>query len=115
MARRPRRNHLLAAETVGVTKVAVGGMHAAALTRDGHILTWGVNDNMALGRDTKWTEPPEGNPDDWADLNPLESTPAPVQLDHSVRVVQVAACDSATFALTVDGHVYGWGSFRVSY
>jgi regulator of chromosome condensation len=113
----PARNDLLDPSSVGVVQVAVGGMHSVALTRDGNVVTWGVNDNKALGRGTKWEEPPEGNPVNIADLNPLESTPSAIPL-HSfgagpVRIVQVSACDSATFALTDDGRVYGWGSFRV--
>ncbi|TLS21987.1 uncharacterized protein PpBr36_09196 [Pyricularia pennisetigena] len=119
LARYPTRNHLLDSgkNKTGVVQVAVGGMHAAALTRDGRVLTWGVNDNKALGRDTEWQEPPEGLPDDVADLNPLESSPSAVVFPASagrVCIVQVAACDSATFALTDDGQVYGWGSFRGS-
>jgi regulator of chromosome condensation len=117
VARYPVLNDILDAKTVGVTQVAVGGMHAAALTHNGKIYTWGVNDNKALGRDTKWEEPPEGLPDDVADVNPLESTPSAVSISSlspkPIRIVQVAACDSATFALTDDGRVYGWGSFRV--
>lgn len=119
LARYPTRNHLLdAGDKTGVIQVAAGGMHAAALTRDGRVLTWGVNDNKALGRDTKWEEPPEGLPDDVADLNPLESSPSAVVFPVSagrLSIIQVAACDSATFALTDDGQVYGWGSFRVSF
>lgn len=42
------------AEKVGVVQLSAGGMHVAALTFDGKVLTWGVNDNYALGRDTPW-------------------------------------------------------------
>jgi regulator of chromosome condensation len=108
----PRYNHLLSPETVGVVQVAVGGMHCAVLTHDGQVLTWGVNDSKALGRDTKW-EAPDELPDDMTDLNPLESTPAPVKGLDSLDspVVQVVACDGATFVLTAAGNVYGWGTF----
>jgi regulator of chromosome condensation len=113
----PVLNSLLGARTHGVVQVSVGGMHSAALTRDGQIFTWGVNDNLALGRDTTWEEPPEGNPPGMTDLNPRESTPSIVPLERFMsspdRIVQVAACDNATFALSSDGRVYGWGSFRV--
>jgi regulator of chromosome condensation len=113
----PTRNEILDAGTVGVVQVAAGGMHSVALTRDGDVFTWGVNDMKALGRDTQWEEPPEGNPDDVADLNPLESTPSAIPLDsfgaEPLRITGVTACDSASFALTDDGRVYGWGSFRV--
>lgn len=51
--KRPRLNHNLSARDVGVVHLAVGGMHVAALARDGLIYTWGLNDHGALGRDTK--------------------------------------------------------------
>jgi regulator of chromosome condensation len=128
--KRPRLNANLSADTVGVVQVAVGGMHVAALTHDNQILTWGVNDQGALGRDTTWdgglmdvdeaekdgSEASEDSEDD-SGLNPLESTPTPID-DRSfppgTTFVQVAAGDSTTFALTDDGFVYGWGTFRVS-
>lgn len=62
------------------------------------LYTFGCNDEGALGRDT--TE--EGS----------ETVPAKVTLEQ--KVVQVSAGDSHTAALTEDGTVYIWGSFRVS-
>lgn len=50
----PRLNVNLHAETVGVVDICAGGMHAVALTHDNQVLTWGINDNHALGRDTTW-------------------------------------------------------------
>ncbi|KAI9848033.1 MAG: hypothetical protein M1837_001135 [Sclerophora amabilis] len=79
--RRPRLNHLLDAETVGIIQIAVGGMHCVALTHDQEILTWGVNDDGALGRDSTWEAPTrdvEAESEDEGDdagLNPRESTP----------------------------------------
>lgn len=110
-AMRPRLNKLLSPKDVGVVQFACGGMHAVALTRDNKILTWGVNDLMALGRATNVEE------DDDDELNPAESTPGPVDasgLEPNIRWAQVAASDNASFALTDDGHVYGWGTFRVN-
>lgn len=123
--KRPRLNENLSAESVGVVQLAVGGMHCAALTYDNKIYTWGVNDQGALGRDTKWDGGLKDMDDDKSDassddddtgMNPLESTPAAIDNKHfpdGVKFVQVAASDSATFALTEDGSVYGWGTFRV--
>ena len=48
--KRPRFNEALT--NMNVVKIATGGMHVVALTKDNKILTWGVNDNAALGRDT---------------------------------------------------------------
>jgi regulator of chromosome condensation len=125
--KRPRLNANLSAADVGVVQLSCGGMHAVALTRDNKILTWGVNDQGALGRDTTW----EGNlrdmdksddsdseeDEDDTGINPHESTPAAVSDEYfakGTKFVQVIACDSATFVLTEDGRVYGWGTFRSS-
>lgn len=113
-ANRPRLNHLLNAEDVGIVQVAVGSIHCAALTHDGRVLTWGVNDSRALGRSTK-CDPPVQPDKDVTDLNPLESTPAPVEGLEKLGsdITQVAVTDNATFVLTRSGLVYGWGTFFV--
>lgn len=121
--KRPRLNPLLSAEKVGVVQVACGGMHVAALTHDGKVMTWGVNDQGALGRDTKWEGGLRdvGESDDGSDsgsdsgLNPRESTPTAVtSFPHGIVIVKLSAGDSHTLALTDDGNVFGWGTFRVS-
>lgn len=122
--KRPRINHNLSAATVGVVQIAAGGMHAVALTKDNKILTWGVNDQGALGRSTAWdgglrdadAESDDGDDDDTG-LNPLESTPGEIDTTDvapGTKFVQVVASDSASFALTEDGRIYGWGTFRAS-
>ncbi|KAI1656355.1 RCC1/BLIP-II [Daldinia decipiens] len=119
--RRPRINHNLK----GVVAIACGGMHCIALTHDQTILTWGVNDDRALGRDTFWEggtrdvddEDEDDEDDDDTGVNPKESTPGKVDLSilpEGTRIAQVAASDSASFILTDDGWVYGWGTFRGS-
>ncbi|KAI0477567.1 RCC1/BLIP-II [Xylariaceae sp. FL0804] len=117
---RPRLNHNLDSVDKEIIQVACGGMHAVALDSTGRIYTWGVNDDKALGRDTTW---PEGrrdidfvneDPDD-SGLNPFESTPTEInygEISHEDIITQVAATDSASFALTDDGFVFGWGTFR---
>lgn len=117
---RPRLNDLLDPKTVGVVQIAVGGMHCAALTHDNKIYTWGVNDLGALGRDT--TKEPKEESDDSddeedMDLDPKESTPTAIPSNafpDGVEFTQVVASDSATFAVTTTGSVYGWGTFTVS-
>lgn len=122
--KRPRLNPLLSAKDVGVVQIACGGMHVVALTQDNKILTWGVNDQGALGRDTTWSgglrdadqESEESDEED-SGLNPLESTPTPVLSDHfpeGTVFTSVSAGDSSTFAVTDEGKVWGWGTFRVS-
>jgi regulator of chromosome condensation len=103
-------------------------MHCAALTHDNKILTWGVNDTGALGRRTGAAKVKEIAPKDGSDsdsdededddyLNPTESEPRevnPKYFPEGTKFASLAASDSATFAVTTEGLVYGWGVFRVS-
>ena len=66
------------------------------------VYTWGCNDEGALGRAT-------------SSENAEEFTAGPVQDIESVNVVMVSAGDSHTMALSDQGTVYGWGTFRVIY
>ncbi|KAM4567792.1 regulator of chromosome condensation [Fundulus diaphanus] len=79
-----------------MVQVVAGGMHTVCLSEAGHIYTFGCNDEGALGRDTS----EEGS----------EMVPGKVALNE--KVIQVSAGDSHTAALTEDGSVYIWGSFR---
>jgi len=123
--KRPRYNPNLSPDDAGVVALSVGGMHTAALTHDNKILTWGVNDQGALGRDTAWDGGLRDLSDDASDsdsdsgsetaINPKESTPAEVDLSglpEGITFTQVVTTDSATFVLTSEGEVYGWGTFR---
>ena len=50
-------------------------------------------------------------------INPREATPTAIpasDFPEGTVFTQVAAGDSATFVLTEEGLVYGWGNFRVS-
>ncbi|KAI1175650.1 RCC1/BLIP-II [Nemania sp. FL0916] len=120
--KRPRLNPNLGPD-VGIVDIACGGMHAIALTKANRVLTWGVNDDKALGRDTTWAggvrdadaEESDSDDDDDTGVNPRESTPAYIdngELDPSDVICKVVACDSASFVLTTDGLVFGWGTFR---
>ncbi|KAI5459639.1 regulator of chromosome condensation 1/beta-lactamase-inhibitor protein II [Mariannaea sp. PMI_226] len=102
-----------------IVQLDCGGMHTVALTIDNQILTWGVNDKGALGRDTAWVGALRDIDDDASDasgdLNPCESTPTQIPEDSfppGTIFTQVAAGDSCSFALTNTGLVYGWGTFR---
>lgn len=123
---RPVANPKLSASAAGVVNIAAGGMHGAVLTRDNKILTWGVNDNKALGRDTTWEAPTrdmdaeEESDSEDEDIvqNPRETTPTEIDLTNvpaGVIFTQIVASDSATFAVTDEGLVYGWGTVRVSF
>ncbi|KAK4227086.1 regulator of chromosome condensation 1/beta-lactamase-inhibitor protein II [Podospora fimiseda] len=87
----------------------------------------GVNDLGALGRDTTWDggmvnmdgDGGEENSDaEESDdgLNPKESRPGLVDFSgmgvEPGMIKQVVAGDSATWIVTYDGDVYGWGSMR---
>ena len=125
-ALRPHLNPYLdtdRAEAFHVVQLDCGGVHVVALTSDNRIVTWGVNDKGALGRDTNWEgglrdiDAEGSDDDDDEDLNPFESTPTEIPSNcfpAVTRFVQVAAGDSCSFALTEDGFVYGWGTFLVS-
>lgn len=79
-----------------VIQVVAGGMHTVCLTSTGQVYTFGCNDEGALGRDTS---------EEGSDTRPGKvALPAPV--------VMVSAGDSHTSALTDDGRVYAWGTFR---
>ncbi|CAG2062156.1 unnamed protein product, partial [Timema podura] len=79
-----------------VTDVCAGGMHTICISSSGAVLTFGCNDDGALGRDTS----EEGS----------EFKPIPVVLPD--KAVQVSAGDSHSAALLEDGRVFAWGSFR---
>jgi regulator of chromosome condensation len=121
--KRPRYNEALSNQDV--VRIAAGGMHVVALTKDNRILTWGVNDNGALGRDTSDAQvkmrdldadnSDSEDEDETGGLNELEATPTAVSSEYfpdDTVFVDIAAGDSCTFALTTEGAVYGWGTFR---
>ncbi|KAJ8340880.1 hypothetical protein SKAU_G00331710 [Synaphobranchus kaupii] len=91
-----RKKPALVSLPEGALQAVAGGMHTVCLSESGNVYTFGCNDEGALGRDTA----EEGS----------EMSPGKVEL--SERVVQVSAGDSHTAALTEEGLVYAWGSFR---
>ncbi|QUC20052.1 uncharacterized protein UV8b_04293 [Ustilaginoidea virens] len=115
VADRPRINHFLDINTVGVVQIAVGGKHCAALTHDGLVLTWGCNDSRALGRATQW-ERLQKLDQIAREPNSMPSVPAPVEnlSTLGLDIAQLTATDNATFILTRSGLVYGWGTFHGS-
>lgn len=129
IARATLNPKLKANEDQAVVQIVAGGMHGAALTHDNKILTWGINDNSALGREAKDTRKEkdldEVEQDDNAsidsdyehDVSMAEATPTEINMDGVPKgtvFTQIVAADSATFALTDEGLVYGCGLARVS-
>ncbi|KAK5997813.1 Guanine nucleotide exchange factor SRM1 [Cladobotryum mycophilum] len=99
-------------------QIACGGMHTIVLTIDNQLVTWGVNDDGALGRDTTWDgglrDIDDDDSDDDEGMNPHESIPSAIpstSFPPGTTFVQVAAGDSCSFGLTDNGNVYGWGTF----
>lgn len=82
-----------------IIDVCAGGMHTICLSKKGEVISFGCNDEGALGRDTS----EEGS----------ETEPGPVSLPG--KVVQITAGDSHSAALLEDGRVFAWGSFRDSH
>jgi len=79
-----------------IKQVACGPMHTVALTTDGHVYTFGCNDEGALGRITEEEEE--------------EATPTMIQLDDTI--IKVTAGDSHSAALSESNKVYIWGNFK---
>ncbi|TMW65848.1 hypothetical protein Poli38472_003613 [Pythium oligandrum] len=93
MVKYPRVVSLLA--KTPVVRVMCGGLHCAAITREGEIYTWGCNDDGALGR--------SGD----------ENLPAKVEGFGADRPALLAVGgDSHTAVVTVTGQVYTWGAYK---
>nr|CAB3265493.1 regulator of chromosome condensation [Phallusia mammillata] len=85
-----------------MTKIAAGGMHTICLTKENEVYSFGCNDEFALGRIT----------------NDENSEYEPGIVDGpltKIKVVHITAGDSHTAALSNDGSVFVWGSFRDSH
>lgn len=102
------RPKLPAVEGVKFVQVACGGMHTVALSSEGDVYTWGVNDEGGLGRKTSgtcWEKEPEAAKGD-------SFVPGRAELPAGVKALQVAAGDGFTFALGTDHCLYGCGHFK---
>lgn len=91
-----------ALEGKNIKKIIAGGVHTVCLTDDYQVYTFGCNDEGSLGRLIS---------DDSEEFEPGLVTGA---LDN-VKIVDISAGDSHTAALSEDGSVYLWGSFRDSH
>ncbi|KAG0162448.1 Regulator of chromosome condensation, partial [Apophysomyces sp. BC1034] len=87
----------MALNDMEVVDVASGGMHSIALTIRGQLWSWGCNDEGALGR--------VGDEDQYY-------VPGLVEQLEDVDIVKVACGDSISLALSAEGKVYCWGTFR---
>jgi len=78
--------------------VVAGGMHTAVLDNKGIVWTFGCNDEGSLGREVAEEEEC--------------FVPGVVKVEG--KVVMLSAGDSHTAALTEEGNVWAWGTFRDS-
>lgn len=63
-------------------------------------MSWGCNDEGALGRDTS--------------VEDSETRPGIVQIPEDVEIYSISAGGSHSALLLSNGNVYSWGTFRVS-
>ncbi|CAO1621925.1 unnamed protein product [Sympodiomycopsis kandeliae] len=110
----------------GLEQIAAGGMHTLAIDGNGRLWSWGINDNAALGRQTgrepdvdaevfeTQPMPVEGlGPDGKGTLAGAKADGGGSEGDVDIfRATRVAAGDSISAALSEDGQVRVWGSFR---
>lgn len=78
--------------------VVAGGMHTVVLDKEGSVWTFGCNDEGGLGRI----------------VDEEEECFLPGKVSLPSKVVQLSAGDSHTAALTEEGEVFGWGTYRDS-
>ncbi|KZT39640.1 RCC1/BLIP-II protein [Sistotremastrum suecicum HHB10207 ss-3] len=102
-------------EGAGIEAVAAGGLHTMFIDEAGRIWTCGVNDDAALGRPVKDVPDPD-NPGHFLNTDILTSTPHVLQslADENFRAVGIAAGDSISAAISTNGSLRVWGSFKAN-
>ncbi|KAF3854377.1 hypothetical protein F7725_022432 [Dissostichus mawsoni] len=78
-----------------VSQVACGSHHSVALTKDGQVYTWGQGSRGQLGL---------------GERQPSATSPQHLNSLSAVPLVQVAAGGGQSFALSVSGALFSWGS-----
>ncbi|XP_072291659.1 probable E3 ubiquitin-protein ligase HERC3 [Eucyclogobius newberryi] len=80
---------------VPVSQVSCGSQHSVALTKDGHVFTWGQNSRGQLGLGQESFR---------------VTSPVQVPSLSDLPLVQVAAGGEHSFSLSLSGAVFGWGN-----
>ncbi|XP_025425603.1 regulator of chromosome condensation-like [Sipha flava] len=79
--------------------IAAGSMHVLSVTDDGKLMSWGCNDEGALGRDTS--------------VEDSETRPGIVEIpEEDAEIYSISAGGSHSAVLLSNGNVYSWGTFR---
>lgn len=91
----------------GISDVDCGGLHTLAVDTEGKVWSYGINDSGALGRITLGVE--------GQDQEELEMYPGLVQglKKEDFKAAKVYAGDSVSVAISENGDLKVWGSFRV--
>ncbi|GES78269.1 Ran GDP/GTP exchange factor [Rhizophagus clarus] len=94
--------------------ISAGSLHNAALTVDGKIVTWGVNDHGTLGRFTENPKSAEAKAIlEAGNYNIIEEgIPAYAEGLDNINIVKVVCGGNATFAISDQGHLYATGTFK---
>ncbi|CAG8547941.1 2955_t:CDS:2 [Ambispora leptoticha] len=85
------------ASLLEIADIACGVNHAALLTTDGHVYTWGSSEQFQLGR--------RGSPRHKS----LTLVPEIVNQLKKLRIVKIGCGNFHTLAADDEGHIYAWG------
>ncbi|XP_043726684.1 probable E3 ubiquitin-protein ligase HERC6 isoform X1 [Cervus elaphus] len=80
---------------IKIIQVACGHYHSLALSKDGQVFSWGQNSHGQLGLGKKL---------------PSQASPQRVKSLEGIPLAQVAAGGAHSFALSLSGTAFGWGS-----
>nr|KAF6392182.1 HECT and RLD domain containing E3 ubiquitin protein ligase family member 6 [Pipistrellus kuhlii] len=80
---------------IEIIQVSCGDYHSLALSKDGRMFSWGKNSHGQLGLGKK---------------SPSQASPQRVRYLEGIPLAQVAAGGAHSFALSLSGTAYGWGS-----
>ncbi|XP_004390203.2 probable E3 ubiquitin-protein ligase HERC6 isoform X1 [Trichechus manatus latirostris] len=89
----PKKVNTLA--DIKIIQVSCGHYHSLALSQDGKVFSWGKNSDGQLGLGKEF---------------PSQASPQRVRSLEGIPLAQVAAGGAHSFALSVSGTSFGWGS-----
>ena len=106
--------------------LASGGLHSLALTEGGRVFSWGCNDEGSLGWKISEEKEDGALPSDVGGFYPSQYGPngttkkmldgdgriVPFKRREEANITQIAAGDTQSLALSTDGDVYMWGTYK---